>query len=128
MKSIYTFLLFFFVLSTSSVYSQTDTIQVIGPKQFNQILQLNENAVLIDVSCRKDFKMRHIKGAHLAQTSKDLFHLIDTHGKSKVYLLYCKEGYRSIDAGKMIYEKYKIKVCSLDGGLDAWLHSGLGLE
>ncbi len=128
MKSLLSFLALFLAIGSTFVFSQTDTIQILPPVYFNRVLQLNPDVELIDVSSKKDFKKGHIKGAHLAQNTEDLYRLIDSLGKSKVYLIYCKYGERSIDAGKMIYEKYKISVCSLEGGLDAWLQSGFGLE
>jgi rhodanese-related sulfurtransferase len=128
MKSLLSFLVLFLSIGTMSVFSQTDTVQVLSPNHFNRVLQLNPDVELIDVSSKKDLKKGHIKGAHLAQNSEDLYRLIDSLGKSKVYLLYCKCGERSVDAGRMIYEKYKISVCSLDGGLDAWLENGFDLE
>lgn len=128
MKSLLTFLVLFLIIGSMSVFSQTDTVQVLSPTHFNRVLQLNPDVELIDVSSKKDFKKGHIKGAHLAQNSEDLYQLIDSLGKSKVYLLYCKYGERSIDAGKIIYEKYKIYVCSLEGGLDAWLQEGKEVE
>ncbi|BAX80193.1 rhodanese-like domain-containing protein [Labilibaculum antarcticum] len=128
MKSLLTFIALFLTIGTTSVFSQTDTVQILSPNHFNQVLQLNPDVELIDVSSKKEFKKGHIKGARLAQNSEDLYRLIDSLGTSKVYLLYCKYGERSIDAGKIIYEKYKISVCSLEGGLDAWLQSGFGME
>lgn len=128
MKSLLFFLVLFLAIGTMSVYSQTDTVQVLSPNHFNRVLQLNPDAELIDVRSGKEFKKGHIIGAHLAQNSESLYRLIDSLGTSKVYLLYCKYGERSIDAGKIIYGKYKISVCSLEGGLDLWLESGFGLE
>ena len=128
MKAITSFLLVFIVLGISNVYSQNDSIQVLSPNHFNRVLQLNPDVVLIDVRPKKEFKKAHIKGAYLAQNSEVLFHLIDSLGTSKVYLLYCKYGEQSVDAGKMIYEKYKIYACSLEGGLDAWLQEGKEIE
>ncbi len=127
MKYIFTYLLFFLIVATSNVFAQNDTVKELNPDHFNRIVQLNPDVVLIDIRSKKEFKKAHIANAHLAPSSKELYHLIDSLGTSKVYLLYCKYGERSIDAGKMIYEKYKIKVCSLQGGLDAWFESGLGL-
>ncbi len=127
MKSIFTCILFFLLASTSNVFAQNESVKELSPKQFNRVLKLNPNAVLIDIRTKEDFKLAHIESAHLAPSSKELFYLIDSLGSSKDYLLYCKYGERSIDAGEMIYDKYKIKICSLEGGLESWLKSGLGL-
>ena len=128
MKTFISFLVLFFCLGITNAFSQNDTIQILNPNHFNRVLELNPDVVIIDVRPKKEFKKGHIKGAYLAQNSEDLYRLIDSLGKSKVYLLYCKYGERSVDAGKLIYEKYKISVCSLEGGLDLWLESGFGLE
>ncbi len=128
MKSLVSFLILFLAIGNLFVFSQTDTIQILTPNHFQRVLQLNPDVELIDVSSRKEFKKGHIKGAHLAENSEELFRIIDSLGISKVYLLYCKYGERSIDAGKIIYEKYKISVCSLEGGLDFWLQEGKEVE
>ena len=115
------YLIFALLICITQVsYSQNNTVQVLSPKQFNRVAKLNPNAVIIDVRLKKDFKKGHIENAILAEESKKLIQIIDSLGKEKVYLLYCKYGERSIEAGKMLFKKYKIKVCSLEEGLDYW--------
>lgn len=128
MKQLFIFFVLFFSLSFPPVFSQSDSLQVLSVEHFNRVLHLNCNVELIDVSSSKEFKKAHIFGAHSAPSSNDLYQLIDSLGKSKVFLLYCKYGDRSVDAGKMIFDKYKIPVCSLEGGLDAWLQAGKEVE
>jgi len=120
MNSLKYLILLFWVCLSQVSFSQNDTIQVLSPKQFNRVAKLNPNAVVIDVRLKKDFKKGHIENAILAEDSKKLVQIIDSLGKEKVFLLYCKYGERSIEAGKMLYKKYKIKVCSLEEGLDYW--------
>ena len=127
MKFRISFLLFFLIVTTSIAFAQNNSVKDLSPVEFNRILKLNSKVVLIDVRTKKEFKKGHIKGALLAENSKKLYALIDSLGKSKVYLLYCDCGERSIDAGKMIYDKYQISICSLEGGLDKWMESGFGL-
>lgn len=110
----------FTFVANQNIFAQTDTVQVLSPKQFLRVSKLNPQAVLIDVRIKKDFKKGHIEGALLADTSEKLYQIIDSLGEKKTYLLYCKYGERSISAGKMIFEKYKINVCSLEDGLDYW--------
>lgn len=113
-------IVFFTLIVNQNVFAQVDTVQVLSPKQFLRIAKLNPQAVLIDVRLEKDFKKGHIEGALLADTSEKLYQIIDSLGERKTYLLYCKYGERSIAAGKMLFKKYKIKVCSLEDGLDYW--------
>jgi rhodanese-related sulfurtransferase len=115
------------ILCSHLAFAQADTVQVLSPKQFNRIAKLNPKACIIDVRVKKDFKKGHIEGALLADQSEKLFQIIDSLGSDRVYLLYCKYGERSIAAGKKIYEKFKIKVCSLEDGLDYWKEEGLDL-
>ncbi|WP_421921028.1 rhodanese-like domain-containing protein [Marinifilum sp.] len=112
--------LLFVLMLQQYAFSQRDTVQELSPKQFLRVSKLNPQAVIIDVRLRKDFKKGHIEGAILADTSDKLYHIIDSLGTKKTYLLYCKYGERSITAGKIIYQKYKIHVCSLQDGLDYW--------
>lgn len=113
-------IVFFALIVNQNVFAQVDTVQVLGPKQFLRVAKLNPQAVVIDVRLKKDFKKGHIDGAMLAETSDKLYQIIDSLGERKTYLLYCKYGERSIAAGKMLFKKYKIKVCSLEDGLDYW--------
>ncbi|MDQ2179420.1 rhodanese-like domain-containing protein [Marinifilum sp. D714] len=113
-------IVFFALIANQNAFAQVDTVQVLSPKQFLRIAKLNPQAVVIDVRLKKDFKKGHIDGAMLAETSDKLYQIIDSLGERKTYLLYCKYGERSIAAGKMLFEKYKIKVCSLEDGLDYW--------
>ncbi|WP_193323811.1 rhodanese-like domain-containing protein [Marinifilum sp. N1E240] len=123
------YLIFALLICLTQVsYSQNDTVQVLSPKQFNRVAKLNNNAVVIDVRLEKDFKKGHIQGALLADTSEKLYQIIDSLGGKKTYLLYCKYGERSITAGKFIYEKYKIHVCSLEDGLDYWKELKMNIE
>lgn len=113
-------ILAFTVTANHKLFAQVDTVQVLSPKQFLRVSKLNPQAVIIDVRIKKDFKKGHIEGALLADTSEKLVQIIDSLGEKKTYLLYCKYGERSITAGKLIFEKYKIHVCSLEDGLDHW--------
>lgn len=113
-------IVFFALIVNQNVFAQADTVQVLSPKQFLRVAKLNPQAVVIDVRLKKDFKKGHIDGAILAESSEKLYQIIDSLGERKTYLLYCKYGERSIAAGKMLFEKYKIKVCSLEDGLDYW--------
>jgi rhodanese-related sulfurtransferase len=113
-------IVFFALIVNQNVFAQVDTVQVLSPKQFLRVAKLNPQAVVIDVRLKKDFKKGHIDGAMLAETSDKLYKIIDSLGERKTYLLYCKYGERSIAAGKMLFKKYKIKVCSLEDGLDYW--------
>ncbi|WP_321294991.1 rhodanese-like domain-containing protein [Marinifilum fragile] len=113
-------IVFFALIVNQNAFAQVDTVQVLSPKQFLRVAKLNPQAVVIDVRLKKDFKKGHIEGAMLAETSDKLYQIIDSLGERKTYLLYCKYGERSISAGKMLFKKYKIKVCSLEDGLDYW--------
>lgn len=127
MKSIIYFLIFFLIANTAQVFAQNTAVKDLSPVEFNRILKLNPDVALLDVRPKKEFKKGHIKGAYLVENSKKLYSLVDSLGASKVYLLYCECGDRSIDAGQMIYDKYKIPTCSLEGGLINWLENGFGL-
>lgn len=119
---------FFTLIVNQNVFAQVDTVQVLSPKQFLRVAKLNPQAVVIDVRLNKDFKKGHIEGAILAETSDKLYQIIDSLGERKTYLLYCKYGERSIAAGKMLFKKYKIKVCSLEDGLDYWKELKMEVE
>lgn len=109
-------------------FSQIDTVQVLGVEQFNRVLHLNPQVQLIDVRSAKEFKKSHIVGALLAEKSEQLFQIIDSLGDQKIYLLYCKYGERSLEAGKLIFRNYGIHICSLEGGFDRWTELGMEVE
>ena len=101
-------------------FAQSNEVQILTPKQFHEIATLNPNAYIIDVRKIKDFKKGHIEEAFCAEKSERLYQLVDSLGKFKEYLLYCKYGDRSVVAGRMLYKKYGLKVYSLEKGLDYW--------
>lgn len=116
----YFLLLFILFTSTNLLYAQENSVQIISPKKFSKIAETNPWAVVIDVRTRKAYKKGHIIYAVLAEKSENLYQIIDTTGTDQIYLLYCKYGDRSVDAGKMLFKKYQITSYSLQGGLDYW--------
>ena len=82
-----TLVVVFALIAGQNLFAQTDTVQVLSPKQFNRIAKLNPKVCVIDVRVKKDFKKEHIEGALLADQSEKLFHIIDSLGSDRVYLL-----------------------------------------
>jgi len=111
----------------ATCFAQNDSLISLHAAAFNRILHLNPNAICIDVRIEKDFKKGHLPGAYSAETSDILFHLIDSLGINKTYLIYCEYGERSRSAGKLIYKKRGISIISLEEGLEEWEQAGLDL-
>lgn len=110
------------------LYAQKkQAVEIISPKEFNRIAEKDPRAVIIDLRNSKAYKKGHIMYALLAEKSEKLFEIIDTTGTDQKYLLYCKYGDRSVDAGKILFKKYQITSYSLNGGTDLWKKQGFKL-
>ncbi len=97
----------------------------INVKGLQQMIDTCVSLVIVDIRKPQQFELAHIKNAINASCSKKLFQIIDTLGNKATYVLYCKEGERSKDAGMMLLNKYNVKVYSLQGGFDHWLRKGM---
>ncbi len=94
-------------------------------KQLNQWMTTCRNLKIIDVRGERMYRLAHIKGALNASKSEQLFRIVSSFGSKNIYVIYCKEGERSEQAGSMLLDKYNVKVYLLKGGFEQWLKKGM---
>ncbi len=126
MKQKITFLSLLFLASVMLSAKPEKYPQTITVKKLKQWIDTCKNLKIIDVRGEKAYHLAHIKGAVNASKSKQLFHIVDTtSNKKNIYVIYCKKGEMSMQAGAMLLNKYNVKVYSLKGGFERWLQKGM---
>ncbi len=119
MNNVKTVLIWAFVFSLSiEIQAQVDSVQILNTTQFLQKVRSTPQPCIVDLRDAKDFEKGHIESAIWSEKSEKLFQIIDSLGKKKTYLLYCKRGKRSVKAAKLVFKKYGIVVYSLKNGLN----------
>jgi phage shock protein E len=116
-KMMFSFLMVF-VTGILFSFGQGAAPKEIGVSEFKQLMKSNE-AVIMDVRTPAEISDGYIKGASVFVDVNDADFLkqISKLDKNKTYLLYCRSGMRSKNAGNvMIREGFK-KVYSLQGGI-----------
>lgn len=81
----------------------------------------NENTILIDVRTPDEFAEGHIPSAiNLNYNSTDFDDELDKLDKTKIYLVYCRSGARSVNAATMMSERNFTTIYTLKGGILGW--------
>ncbi len=79
------------------------------------------DVIIVDVRTPDEFATGYLKGAvNINYNSSDFAAQLEKLDKSKTYLVYCKSGVRSGNAGKLMAEHGFNTVYTLQGGLNAW--------
>lgn len=113
-----------------SLTSQAQKIEFekVNAKKFKSLILEDNKHLLIDVSRKIDQLDGHIQGAIFAETSVNLFSILDTTPVNRPVLIYCKYGKRSQKASWLIAEKYPHKIYTLKGGITIWKERAFSIE
>ena len=100
----------------------------IGVKEFSNLVD-EKNCIVVDVRTPEEFLEGHIKGAATIDLySADFEHKFRFINTSQCMALYCKGGYRSGKALKILQEELGFKnLVYLKGGVTAWETDGYDL-
>ena len=80
-----------------------------------------DDVILIDVRTPEEFASGYLKGAvNINYNAPDFADQIAKLDPTKTYLVYCRSGMRSGNAGKILSDKGFHTVYTLKGGLNAW--------
>ncbi|MCB0507403.1 MAG: thioredoxin domain-containing protein [Chitinophagales bacterium] len=119
--SILSILLFF----TSACNSQQVDV---NPEKFNQLINEDKNAVVLDVRTPEEYNSGYIKDAKsIDYRSSDFENEVNKLDKNKTYYVYCLSGGRSGSAVKLMQKNGFKNVVNLDGGILAWNAKALPL-
>lgn len=87
---------------------------------FNEAVMENDS-VIIDVRSESEQSSGKIPGSKLINVSRpDFAQKVSKLNKDKSYYLYCRSGFRSAKACKIMYDLGFEKVYNLSGGIMAW--------
>jgi thioredoxin len=124
---------FFFLAAITSCESNnaqtSNTTSLISPKEFQELLESQQNIQLIDVRTKEEFAEGHLSNAiNIDYNGSDFATKIQLLDKQKTTLVYCLSGGRSNGAMKWMAEHGFQKVVNLKGGTLAWKANGLPLQ
>jgi len=84
-------------------------------------LMKNKNIVILDVRTPEEFTEGHLKGSvNIDYRDENFEKGIDTLKKYVTYVVYCRSGRRSEEAGKLMSEKGFKKIYHYHGGILDW--------
>jgi rhodanese-related sulfurtransferase len=105
--------------------SQVNGQQTQNPTEYQQSLQKDTSAILIDVRTPEEFANGHLKNAiNINYYDPSFMKQMGTLSKDKTIYVYCRSGGRS---GKATQELTQAgyKVVDMAGGITAWENNGL---
>ena len=107
-----------------NIQAQKIEFKKVSANKFHSLIEGNSNYLLIDVSREIDHLEGYIPNAIFAETSKKLYHILDTTPITRPILLYCKHGKRSKKVSWLIAEKYPHQIFTLKKGMEDWKAKG----
>ncbi|MFK5957388.1 MAG: rhodanese-like domain-containing protein [Lutibacter sp.] len=118
MKKLFSILTLF--LTVSFVNAQQATVKNVNPTEFKNLIGTN-NGILLDVRTSYEFEDEHINGAkqlnyYSFSFTKNLLLL----PKDKPIYVYCRSGYRSNKASKILIKNGYKNVYNLKNGIKDW--------
>ncbi len=106
-------------------------IDNVSAQQFNQMIQKDAQAQIIDIRTPQEYKMGHIKGAVLVNFYDPNFaQNIQKAGldKNKTIYIYCRSGHRSGNSLRIFKALGFTHIVNLAHGINDWYRSSLPLE
>ena len=101
----------------------------VSAKDFQQLIQDNSNAILLDVRTPNEVAQGIIKNADIIDFYDPEFKTkLDKLDKSKPVLIYCHSGRRSGIAMSTLRELGFSEIYNLQGGILEWSEAGLAIE
>ena len=92
-------------------------------------MRAEKNTVVLDVRTADEFKTGHIPGAiNLDVRATDFKEKVAKLDKSKIYLVHCAAGSRSVTACNAMAPLQFANLFNLEGGFSAWSKAGKPVE
>lgn len=108
-----------------------DTAQVtlVGPSQASDLIASQDEVVILDVRTAEEVAAGALPGAvNIDFYSPSFSDQLARLDPNETYFVYCRSGNRSREATASMIDLGFTDVYELDGGIVAWIDSGLGLE
>lgn len=101
--------------------AQTMYYKNVNARDFKQLIEDTEDAVVIDVRSEGELAEGSVPGYQLINLfSPDFASKIEKLDKNKTYFVYCRGGNRSSSACSFMATKGFTKLYNLSGGIGAW--------
>jgi rhodanese-related sulfurtransferase len=115
--------------SDTNVLGAVSAFSDLSPEQFNQAIK-SGNYTLIDIRTIDEYNAEHLKNAKQSDfyQTKAFLDYLGSLNKNTTYLIYCRTGYRSGEALKIMRNKGFTSVYDMMGGYNAWIASGFPIE
>ncbi len=111
-------------LTPATLASDTNSVRRVSIEEFEKLVATGTNVVL-DVRTKKEFSAGHIAGAkHLDVTAPDFEKKLAQLDKSKVYLVHCATGRRSVVACEKMQKAGFQSLIELPEGFRGWEKAG----
>ena len=107
-------------VSTSVAADLTPDELPLGAREFAEAMGQSQ-VFLLDVREPQEWEICHIEGATLIPSGQLAERLSEIDGSSKRILVYCRNGSRSLDAIRLLYDSGYTSVRHLKGGILAWI-------
>ena len=123
-------LIFFFSLMKIVPLNSAQKIFAnISAQEFNKLMYMTRQNIILDVRQAIEFKQGHIKGAVLIDFyALDYKKRLNRLDKNKRYFIYCRSGRRSAIVLQVMKDFGFKYVYNMRGGINAWTANGLPLE
>ena len=113
---------------TTTPTSTTTAYKDINAKEASELIQKNSgntNFVVLDVRTPDEFKSGHIKDAvNIDVNAVNFEQEVARLDKSKIYLVYCRSGRRSLDASETMLRLGFTSIYNMTGGILEWQAEG----
>jgi rhodanese-related sulfurtransferase len=123
------FVFIFLLAAACGRESRDGNVEVVSlnATEFNS--RLDGQSILLDVRTPQEFAGGYIDGAvNLSFNADDFEVRLDSLDRSADYMLYCAKGARSDKAAVKMKEMGFKSISTLEGGLDAWVATGLPVQ
>lgn len=92
----------------------------VGADTFQQLVESNPKAVVLDVRTAREFGSGHLPKAKLKDFYQNFKNQVESLPRGEKYLLYCRSGARSANACKLMHRMGFTDLTNLRGGILAW--------
>ena len=110
---------------TNAQSTDVKEIRTVGVDEFEKTIASQQDVVLLDVRTSEEYAQGHLDGALLIDFKGKNFQTECTKQipSGKTVAVYCRSGFRSNSAGKILAEN-GYTVINLKGGITAWQEAG----
>ena len=121
-------LVIFFVLFAFSFNSFSQKVKIVECDIFYKLSIENENALIIDIREKEEYKISRLQDALWAGTKESFTPILKDLSKDTPLLVYCSIGKRSKQCSKWLKTLGYKKVYELKGGIKEWIQNGYPVD